>query len=219
MSPRRGLRSSVDRFAHQVVWGAWDAAMRYGSINGERPRGRRFAALGRDSVLCFPPGGVFGEDRISIGAATLIGPHTSISAGYPVDSTPVHERRPLLHIGDRCVIGRDSTITAHVGIHIGNDVWTGGGVFISDQNHGWTDLDTPIGRQFGSAEPVSIGDGSWLGHGAKVLPGVTIGRHVIVAAGAIVVNDVPDHTIVAGVPAKPVRRLAADGTWTSVERT
>lgn len=218
MGPRRGWRAAADGVAHRVVWGLWQAAERYGALSGDRPRGQRFAAFGAGSIVCFPPGGIFGEDRIVIGAGTLIGPHTTISAGYPVEPAGPRARPPLLEIGDRCVIGRDSTITAHVGVRIGDDVWTGGGVFISDQNHGWGEPDTPVGLQFGEAEPVVIGAGSWLGHGAKVLPGVTIGRQVIVAAGAVVVHDVPDHTIVAGVPAKPVRRMGEDGIWAAVDR-
>jgi len=55
-------------------------------------------------------------------------------------------------------------------------------------------------------QPVEIGHDVWVGHGALVLPGVTIGNGAVVAAGAVVVDDVPDYTVVAGVPANPVRR-------------
>ena len=67
-----------------------------------------------------------------------------------------------------------------------------------------------------TAEPVSVGDGSWLGHGAVILPGSRIGKHVVVAAGAIVAGlDVPDFSVVAGVPARVVRRYVA-GEWRAV---
>ena len=59
--------------------------------------------------------------------------------------------------------------------------------------------------------PVRIGDGSWLGHGAVVLPGVTIGRHAVVGAGAVVHRDVPDHGIAAGVPARVVKIMHDEG--------
>jgi acetyltransferase-like isoleucine patch superfamily enzyme len=59
---------------------------------------------------------------------------------------------------------------------------------------------------------VSIGSGSWLGHGCVVLPGVHIGEHVAVAAGAVVTSDVPAFSVVAGVPARVVRRYV-DGEW------
>jgi acetyltransferase-like isoleucine patch superfamily enzyme len=54
---------------------------------------------------------------------------------------------------------------------------------------------------------VHIGDESWLGHGCVVLPGVTIGRHSVVAAGAVVTNDVPDYSVAAGVPARVIKTL------------
>jgi phosphonate metabolism protein (transferase hexapeptide repeat family) len=56
------------------------------------------------------------------------------------------------------------------------------------------------------SHPVTIGHDVWIGHGAVILPGRTIGTGAVVAAGAVVTKDVPDYTIVAGVPAKPVRR-------------
>jgi acetyltransferase-like isoleucine patch superfamily enzyme len=55
--------------------------------------------------------------------------------------------------------------------------------------------------------PVSIGDGSWLGHGTVVLPGVTIGRHVVVGANSVVTSDLPDNCVAAGVPARVIRQL------------
>jgi acetyltransferase-like isoleucine patch superfamily enzyme len=112
------------------------------------------------------------------------------------------------------VIGRGSHIVAHQEITIGDDVWTGPYVYITDQNHGYEDLDTPIGRQFPVNSPVSIGAGSWLGAGAIVLPGARIGRNVVVAAGSVVRGDVPDHCVVAGVPAKVVREHTEAG-WLS----
>jgi acetyltransferase-like isoleucine patch superfamily enzyme len=66
---------------------------------------------------------------------------------------------------------------------------------------------------------VSIGDGSWLGHGAVVLPGSRIGKHVVIAAGAVVAGiDVPDLSVVAGVPARVVRKYVAGEGWVPVPR-
>jgi acetyltransferase-like isoleucine patch superfamily enzyme len=62
--------------------------------------------------------------------------------------------------------------------------------------------------------PVSIGSGSWLGHGCVILPGVEVGEHVVVAAGAVVTESVPAFSVVGGVPAKVLRHW--DGTtWTT----
>lgn len=65
------------------------------------------------------------------------------------------------------------------------------------------------GRQ--KAGPVAIGDGAWIGANAVIMPGCTVGTGAIVAAGAVVSRDVPADTIVAGVPARPVRHLSEDG--------
>jgi acetyltransferase-like isoleucine patch superfamily enzyme len=117
----------------------------------------------------------------------------------------------VLAIGDRCVISRGSHIVAHESVEIGDDVWTGPYVYITDQNHGYEDPDTPIGTQFPVNRPVRIGSGSWLGAGAIVLPGASIGRNVVVAAGSVVRGTVPDHCVVAGVPARIVREHTVAG--------
>ena len=76
-------------------------------------------------------------------------------------------------IGDRSVLGARITIVAHVSIEIGDDVWFGQDVFVSDSGHGYQDPELPIGEQFGAQLPVVIGSGSWIGHGAIILPGAT----------------------------------------------
>ena len=83
---------------------------------------------------------------------------------------------PIITIGDRCTLGKGIGIVGHERIEIGDDIWTGHYVYVTDQNHGYEDVDLPIGAQMWKNEPVSIGDGSWLGHGAIVLPGSRIGR-------------------------------------------
>ena len=120
----------------------------------------------------------------------------------------------LLTIGDRCVIGRGSHIIAHESVTIGDDVWTGPYVYITDQNHGYADPNVPIGRQMPLNAPVRIGSGSWLGAGAVVLPGATIGRNVVIAAGSVVRGTVPDQCVVAGVPARVVRQYQPGEGWT-----
>jgi len=193
-----------------VHW-AWRRARAAGAVTGDSPAGRRFAAFGPRSVLAFPPGAIFGEAWIEIGSGTVVGQHVSISAG----TVPGQDLGPasLLRIGDGCVIGRGSHIVAHQRVDIGDDVFTGPYVYITDQNHGYADPDVPIGRQWPANAPVSIGAGSWLGAGAIVLPGSCIGRHVVVGAGSVVRGQVPDHCVVAGVPARIVRSYVAGDGW------
>jgi len=142
----------------------------------------------------------------------MIGEQVSLSAGM-VPGQDLGER-PLLRIGDRCVIGRGSHVVAHYSIVIGDDVFTGPYVYITDQNHGYADLDVPIGRQWPSNAAVSIGPGTWLGAGVIVLPGAVIGRNVVVAAGSVVRGEVPDYCVIAGVPARVVREYVTGNGWT-----
>jgi carbonic anhydrase/acetyltransferase-like protein (isoleucine patch superfamily) len=202
----------VTPLRHRFVHWAWQAAQRSGVVTAGSPAGRRFAAFGPGSLAAFPPGTVFGERWISVGADTLIGALVSLSAGMVPgqDLGPV----PVLRIGDRCVIGRGSHIVAHQSLVIEDDVFTGPYVYVTDQNHGYADPDTPIGRQMPRNAAVRIGSGSWLGAGAVVLPGACIGRNVVVAAGSVVRGAVPDRCVVAGVPARVVRQYAPGDGWT-----
>jgi acetyltransferase-like isoleucine patch superfamily enzyme len=114
---------------------------------------------------------------------------------------------PVVSIGDRCLIGRGSGIVGHLSIEIGNDVWTGHHVYITDQNHGYEDLERPISVQSMPEKPVRIGDGSWIGYGTVVLPGSDIGRHVVIGANSVVRGVIPDFSIAAGNPARVIREL------------
>ena len=197
-----------DALWRAVHWG-WREFQQAGLITAGTPAGKAFRRFGQGSIMAFPPGAVFGEAGIEIGDGTLIGQQVSISAG----ALPGQDLLQLtvLTIGDRCVIGRGSHIVAHQSITIGDDVWTGPYVYITDQNHGYEDPDVPIGGQCPVNRPVSIGAGSWLGAGAVILPGASIGRNVVVAAGSVVRGDVPDKCVVAGVPAKIVREHTKAG--------
>jgi len=191
-----------------VHWG-WREFQQAGLVTADTPAGRAFERFGKGSIMAFPPGSVFGEGGMKIGEDTLIGQLVTLSAGI----LPGQDFGGLtvLSIGDRCVIGRGSHIVAHESITIEDDVWTGPYVYITDQNHGYEDPDTPIGHQFPENRPVSIGAGSWLGAGAIVLPGARIGRNVVVAAGSVVRGVIPDRCVVAGVPAKIVREHTQAG--------
>jgi acetyltransferase-like isoleucine patch superfamily enzyme len=198
----------------RVVHWAWRECERAGKVTARTPAAAAFREFGAGSVMAFPPGSVFGEEWITIGCDTLIGAQVTVSAGI----MPGHDLGPdpVLRIGDRCVIGRGSHIVAHQSIEIGDDVWMGPYVYITDQNHGYADPGTPIGRQWPVNRPVSIGAGSWLGAGAIVLPGASIGSNVVVAAGSVVRGQIPDRCVAAGVPAKVVRRHTAAG-WNPAE--
>jgi acetyltransferase-like isoleucine patch superfamily enzyme len=207
-------RDEAGRVAGEVIQASWNGLVRFGAMGPRHRRARRFHRFGDGSMIAFPPTVVFGEGRIALGEHTTIGPLASISAGMPVHAGVRGD--PIITIGDRCMLGKGIGIVAHERVVLGDDIWTGHYIYITDQNHGYEDLDLPIGTQMWKNEPVSVGDGSWLGHGCVILPGTHIGRHVVVAAGAVVAGiDVPDNSVVAGVPARVVRRHTAATGWES----
>lgn len=157
------------------------------------------------------PNTIFNENYISIGQDTLIGPGVSLSAGMVPGQECITS--PVVTIGDRCLIGKGSGIVGHFQIVIGNDVWTGHHVYITDQNHGYEDINRPISQQSQPERAVSIGDGSWLGYGTVILPGVTIGRHVVIGANSVVTRDIPDYSVAVGAPARVIRRYVTGIGW------
>jgi len=211
MQGRVVLPGPVIGLAHRVVRALMPLIEEAGAIRPGTRTAAGFGSFGTASLINHPVGSLFGERAIHIGTHTLIGRGCTLTTGYGPDDPQTPGR--ALVIGDRCIIGAGAVITAHESIEIGDDVWFGNQVFVSDAGHGYQDTETPIGRQLGSHDPVSIGSGSWVGHGAIILPGTRIGRHVVVGAGSVVRGAVPDHTVVAGVPARVVRRLEPAVGW------
>jgi acetyltransferase-like isoleucine patch superfamily enzyme len=203
------------RVTGDVVRGTWELLGRWAGIGPESRRARQFRSFGAGTAICFPVTALFGERYISIGRGSIIGPYASLSAGV----SPEHELgdATIVSIGDRCLIGKGSGIVAHERVVIGDDVFTGHHVYITDANHGYEDPHLPIGQQFAPPRPVSIGAGSWLGHGTIVLPGATIGRNVVVGAGSVVTGDLPDFCVAVGNPARVIRRFVTGEGWSDVE--
>ena len=108
-------------------------------------------------------------------------------------------------IGDHTRIGLHNTIIGPVSI--GNNVNLAQGITVTALNHNFDDATKRIDEQGVSTKPVVIGNDVWIGANVVVLPGVTIGSHCVVAAGAVVTKDVPDRTLVAGVPAKVIKTI------------
>lgn len=109
----------------------------------------------------------------------------------------------------RLVIGENSSLgvraEAQGPIFIGNNVMMGPECIILTRNHRHDRIDmTMIDQGFEQYRPVTIGDDVWIGCRVTILPGVTIGSHSIIAAGAVVTKDVEDFSIVGGVPARKI---------------
>ncbi|HEX4902040.1 MAG TPA: acyltransferase [Acidimicrobiales bacterium] len=205
------LSPRVRNAAAAAIQHSWEWICAVGATGPDDAHGKRFRSMGERSMLAFPPGQLFGQHWIEIGAFTLIGPHVSMSVGFWNEELDP-AAPPVIRIGDRCNIGRGGSLVGRVGITIGDDVTIAPNVYITDHNHAYDDVDVPIKDQWPVADAVSIGAGSWIGTGAIILPGTALGEHVTVAGGSVVRGDVPDRSVVAGVPGKVVRRWV-DGRW------
>lgn len=118
---------------------------------------------------------------------------------------------PSIIIGNDCRIGQYTQITACNKITIGDGLLTGRFVLISDNSHGGLSKEEavipPNKRQLKSKGEIVIGNNVWIGDKASILAGVHIGDNVIVAANAVVTKDVPSYCLVAGIPAKVIKKI------------
>jgi acetyltransferase-like isoleucine patch superfamily enzyme len=201
------VAGAAKRAVGEVVHRIHGTAAAWAAIGPDTVRGRRFGSFGAGSVICYPPSTIMNERYITIGAGTVIGPDVVLSAGMVPGQECVSDT--VVSIGDRCLIGRGSGIVGHLSIEIGDDVWTGHFVYITDQNHAYEDPDRPISGQVQPERAVRIGSGSWLGHGTVVLPGARIGRNVVIGANSVVTGAIPDHSVAVGAPARVIRRVSA----------
>lgn len=108
-----------------------------------------------------------------------------------------------LIIGDYSRIGLGNTIIGPV--NIGNHVNLGQNVTVTALNHNYQDVSKQIDEQGISTSPIIIEDDVWIGAHAVILPGVTLGKHCVVAAGSIVTRSIPPYSICMGCPAKVVK--------------
>ena len=130
-----------------------------------------------------------------------IGNDVLVARGTAITSKTDHG---FIEIGDHCTIGKNCILSSSGGIRIGEWAGIAGDCYIGGGRYRTDETDVPMMKQELYTEgPVVIGDDCWIGAGARVLDGVTIGRGSIIGAGAIVREDVPEHTVVA-----PHQRLA-----------
>jgi acetyltransferase-like isoleucine patch superfamily enzyme len=117
-------------------------------------------------------------------------------------------RPDKLRIGSGTYVNRYTIFDAHQQLHVGRKVMIGPHCYITDADHG-NEAGASVQSQPMRAAPVVIEDEAWLGAHVTVLPGVRIGRGAVVGAGAVVTRSVPDNAVVAGVPARLLRRRDA----------
>lgn len=140
----------------------------------------------------------FEQGRLQLGEHVLFEPGVWITA--PGDARIV--------IGDGCFLNLGVMVAAQELVEIGDHCMFANGCFITDGNHRFDDPDLPVPWQgFTSKGPTRIGDNVWCGANVVITSGVTIGKRCVIGANSVVTQDLPDFTIAAGAPAKPLRKI------------
>jgi carbonic anhydrase/acetyltransferase-like protein (isoleucine patch superfamily) len=162
-----------------------------------------FAAFGAGSAI-HEPANVFNPDRVRIGAGV------TILGGAWLSVITEHNGvryEPRLTIGDGTTLGHQLLIACVQEVTIGARVLASDRVFIGDTSHGHAQPATAvIDQPMTPPRPVRIGAGAFLGVNAVILPGVTVGERAYVGASAVVTKDEPPGAVVAGNPARVLRR-------------
>ena len=164
-----------------------------------------FASYGSRSVIQLPVR-LHGESRIEIGDGVFVG------AGSWLQVVDECEEPIGLSVGSGTSIAGTCVLSAAEKVTIGRDVLMARNVYISDHSHAIDDPARAILAQgIRGIEPVTVGDGAWLGQNVVVLPGVQIGRGAVIGANSVVRDDIPDFAVAVGAPARVVRSRDAFG--------
>jgi acetyltransferase-like isoleucine patch superfamily enzyme len=162
-----------------------------------RWRGR----LQTDGIAFVCPGVTFeiGKDaRVVLGRWSWLGHGTKVR---------VHEGE--VTIGAKSVLGQECTISAYQHVSIGRECIIADRVMLIDFDHGVVEPDRPIREQGIYKRDVRVGCNVWIGYGAALLRGVTVGDNAIIGTNTVVTKDVADNAVVGGVPAREIRRRPA----------
>ncbi len=166
---------------------------------------RFYIHRGRGSVIyCSVRRDLLPNHRFSLGRRSVIESFCAVNNGVGD-----------VIIGDNVRLGIGSTIIGPAVMH--DDSFTGQNCLISGLIHNYEDPVAEIIAQGVSVKPVEIGRGTYLGANVVVVAGVSIGRHCVIGAGSVVTRDIPDFTVAAGSPAKPIKRFDHEkGEWVKI---
>lgn len=113
----------------------------------------------------------------------------------------------LLRIGKNTDIGINSRISVAQNITFGESCLLGPNVYVADHDHSYKDINKPIKDQGAHCEgSITIGDGTWIGINAVIVGPIQIGKNCVIGANAVVTKDIPDYSVVVGVPAKIIKQ-------------
>jgi acetyltransferase-like isoleucine patch superfamily enzyme len=202
-APLHGGPVAFLRFARangMFSWGYLVLAVRWGWLK-LRWRGRL-----KTDGLCFVCPGV--KFEIGRDAVVQLGRWSWIGHGCKVR---VHEGE--LSIGAKTVFGQECTISAFQHISIGRECILADRVMMIDFDHGMVEVERPIREQGIYKRDVNVGHNVWVGYGACVLRGVTVGDNAVIGASSVLTADVPANAVVGGIPAKVIRMREAPTTF------
>lgn len=160
-----------------------------------------FGNVGTDTY-CLKPLRIINGKYVSIGKNVSILPFLRLEV-YKLDKNSII---PQIIIGNDVNIEQNVHITSGYHIHIGNECSILAGSVITDIIHPYDDVDVAASGQACRCKPVNIGEQCFIGTHAIIMPGVTLGKHVIVGANSVVTHSFPDNCVVAGVPAKIIKQ-------------
>jgi acetyltransferase-like isoleucine patch superfamily enzyme len=163
------------------------------------PTGRR--GLRADGLAFIGPGVVLEigrGGRIELGRWSWLGHGTKVRC---------HEG--LVSIGAKTVLGQECTISAYQHVSIGRECVIADRVMMIDFDHGMVEVDRPIRLQGIYKRDVHVGNNVWIGYGACILRGVTIGDNAVIGTNSVVTKDVPPNAVVGGVPGRVIRMREA----------
>jgi acetyltransferase-like isoleucine patch superfamily enzyme len=146
--------------------------------------------------------------EIGRGATLSLGRWSWIGHGCKIR---VHEGE--VSIGAKSVLGQECTISAFQHVSIGRECIVADRVMLIDFDHGVVEVERPIRQQGIYKRDVSVGHNVWIGYGACVLRGITVGNNAVIGTSSVLTTDVPDNAVVGGIPARVIRMRDAPKTF------
>jgi acetyltransferase-like isoleucine patch superfamily enzyme len=119
--------------------------------------------------------------------------------------TKVRCHEGVVSIGAKTVLGQECTISAYQHVSIGRECVIADRVMLIDFDHGVVEVERPVRLQGIYKRDVRVGNNVWIGYGACILRGVTVGDNAIIGTNSVVTKDVPANAVVGGVPARVIR--------------
>ena len=123
------------------------------------------------------------------------------------DGTKIRCHEGLVEIGAKTVMGQECTISAYQHVAIGRECVIADKVMLIDFDHGIVEVERPIRLQGIYKRDVKVGHNCWIGYGACVLRGVTVGDNSVIGTSSVVTKDLPANSVAAGLPARVLRTV------------